>query len=285
MAGTKRRWEERAVARRDDPDRTQEWAGEWRTESRAARRRRGRPHQHGWLGRGLLALLVAAVALGTGWAGGYAVAMRGQVAALPRLVRERLSQHRAGPYVPYDSLPPFLVEALVATEDRAFWTNPGLSFEGIARAAVVDLEHGAFVEGASTLQEQLARDMFLSPKKTLSRKLESAVLALLITHDFRRREILALYLNEVYLGEGTYGIGQASETYFGVAPDRLTAAQCALLAGLPQAPSLDDPFLDLAAAKAREAVVLDSMVAVGDLSAARAAELIKAPLHLAQPST
>lgn len=222
-----------------------------------------------------------ATALGVAIAGGgYAVAMQPRVASLPALVRSRLRRQGAGPFVPYRRLPPFLVEALVATEDRSFWTNPGISFEGIARAALVDLAHGAFVQGASTLQQQVARDMFLTPRKTLVRKLESVVLALIMTWDFPRREIVALYLNEVYLGQGAYGIARAARTYFGVAPSALTPAQCALLAGLPQAPSTYDPLVDLADAKARQATVLQSMAAAGYISAARARALERAPLHL-----
>ncbi len=253
-------------------------AAERQPGGQSPRRGRHEPRRRPWRTVALLAL--AALAGSVLWAGSYALTMRAQVAALPVLVRARLRTDGGGPYVPYDRLPPFLVDALVATEDRTFWTNPGLSFEGIARAALVDLEHGAFLQGASTIQQQLARDMFLTPRKTIPRKLEGSILALMITRDFPRPEILAMYLNEVYLGNGATGIARAAQTYFGVAPDRLTPAQSALIAGLPQAPSAYDPLVHYAAAKARQAVVLESMASVGYITAAHAQALMRAPLDL-----
>jgi penicillin-binding protein 1A len=231
-------------------------------------------------GRAVGLVALAAAVAGLTWAVSYAIVMQPHVDALPTLVRARLKTHGGGAYVPYGRLPPFLVDALVATEDRTFWTNAGLSFEGIARAAVVDIEHGAFVQGASTIQQQVVRDMFLSARKTLPRKLQGSVLAVLMTLDFPRREILSLYFNEVYLGQGAYGIARAARTYFGKSPSALTPAQCAVLAGLPQAPSYDDPLTNYAAAKARQAIVLESMVATGYITAARARALARAPLGL-----
>jgi penicillin-binding protein 1A len=226
-------------------------------------------------------VLVLLVLGGSLWATAYALSMQARVAALPTLVRARLRAHGDGAYVPYDRLPPFLVQALVATEDRTFWTNSGISFRGIARAAIVDAIHLSFLEGASTIQQQIARDIYLTPRKTIVRKLEGTVLALVITHDFPRREILALYLNEVYLGQNAYGVARAARIYFGVSPEALTPAQCAVLAGLPQAPSAYDPLTDLDGAKARQQAVLASMVAVGDITKARARALARAPLGLA----
>lgn len=223
--------------------------------------------------------LGAVLALGLG-AAAYAVVMQPTVLKLPSLVRARLRANGGGAYVPYDRIPPFLVNALVATEDRSFWTNPGLSFEGIARAALVDLEHHALLEGGSTLQQQIARDMFLTPRKTFQRKFKGTVLAILMTRDFPRRELVALYLNEVYLGQGAYGLDRAAHTYFGVPPSRLDDAQCALLAGLPQAPSLYDPFTGYGDAKERQGAVLQSMVSAGYITARQAAALERAPLHL-----
>lgn len=225
--------------------------------------------------------LVAVVAVSAMVAGGvYAATMQPRLAALPSLVHTRLRTQGGGPYVPYAELPPFLVDALVATEDRSFWTNPGISFEGVARAAVVDISHGAFLQGASTLQQQLVRDMFLTPRKTLVRKAEGTLLALVATAEYPRTELLALYLNEVYLGQGAYGVASAARIYFGETVAQLTPAQCALLAGLPQAPSAYDPISHYAAAKARQNEVLASMVAAGYIEAARARSLYASPLHL-----
>ncbi len=251
---------------------------------KAAREARGGPPRRtGW--RALGGLVVAAAVVAVLAAAAYGAVMQPRVAALPVLVRARLAHYHGGPYVPYAGLPPFLVDALVATEDRSFWTNPGISFEGIARAALVDLERGAFVQGASTIQQQVARDMFLTPKKTIVRKLKGVVLAVIMTLDFPRTEIIALYLNEVYLGHGAYGIASAARSYFGVPPAALTPAQCALIAGLPQAPSLYDPLADLSDAKGRQAAVLESMVSAGYITAAQAHALGRAPLHLVRAGT
>lgn len=236
-----------------------------------ARRRRG------W--RAPVALAAAATVAFLAWATVYAISMQPRILAVPALARARVAQS-AGTWVPYDRIPRFLVHALVATEDRSFWTNPGVSFEGTARAVVVDIEQRAFVQGGSTLQQQIVRDLFLTPRKTLWRKLRGSVLSVLLTLDFPRSEIMAFYWNEVYLGAGSYGLASAARVYFGRAPSALTPAQCALLAGLPQAPSAYDPLVHLAAAKARQAVVLDSMMQAGYLSAAQARALSRAPLEL-----
>lgn len=233
--------------------------------------------QRGW--RIALALVGLAVVVLGATAVSYGISMQPRLLALPRIVRTRLARE-GSVWVPYDRIPPLLVEATVATEDRDFWTNPGISFEGIARAALVDLEHGAFLQGGSTLQQQIVRDLFLSPKKTISRKLRGTVLALWLTRDFPRTTIFALYVNEVYYGHGAYGLAKAARTYFGVAPSALTPAQCTLLAGLPQAPSYLDPLRNPRAAKARQAIVVESMVEAGYLTPHQAAAILRAPWHL-----
>ena len=250
-----------------------------------ARKRRdvcaaGARRRSGW--RRAAALAAAAIAAFLAWAAVYAVSMQPRLMTVPALVRARLARS-GGTWVPYDRIPPFLVQAVIATEDRSFWTNPGISFEGTARAALVDLERGAFVQGGSTLQQQIVRDLFLTPRKTIGRKIRGTVLSVLLTLDFPRPEIMAFYVNEVYLGYGAYGLESAARTYFGRPPSALTAAQCALLAGLPQAPSAYDPLVHRTAAKARQAVVLGSMVQAGYLSAARARALLRAPLGLRRP--
>lgn len=258
-----------------------------RTAHPSGRRRRteGAGHHLGSWGRVWRALsLLAAAALTAALVGAvsYAHSMEPQLRSLPSIVRTRLEREHSV-WIPYNRVPPALVDATIATEDRDFWTNPGISFEGIARAALVDIEHGAFLQGASTLQQQIIRDIFLSPKKTISRKLRGIVLSIALTRDFPRKTIFALYVNEVYYGNGAYGIARAARSYFGESPQALTPAQCTLLAGLPQAPSYLDPLRHPKAAKARQTIVVDSMVAVGYLTAPQAQAILRAPWHLVRP--
>ena len=219
--------------------------------------------------------VVAALAAG----GTYAYLRLPALRALPQRVRSQLQAHGSR-WVPLRGVAPSLVKALLATEDRTFWTNPGVSFEGIARSVLVDLASGQFVEGGSTLTQQLVRDELLTQAKTIPRKLEEMVLAIALTRLDPKREILALYLNEVYLGHGAYGILAASETYFGRTPAELTLAQSTLLAGLPQAPSYYDPLIDPKAAAARQEQVVAAMEQAGDLTPSQGRAVLKAPWGL-----
>lgn len=185
-----------------------------------------------------------------------------------------------GGFVPLPEIPKFLQLALIATEDRGFYHNAGFSVEGIGRALLADLEAGKPVQGASTITEQLIKDIFLTDQKTIPRKLKQIALAIMISRILPKNEILALYLNEVYLGHGAYGVGDASRVYFGQTVSALNNAQCALLAGLPQAPSAYDPLSHLKMAKQRQEEVLSGMVQVGYITARQAASIYRQPLHL-----
>ncbi len=219
----------------------------------------------------------AVVALAAG--GTYAYLRLPYLRALPQKVRQELSLHQSR-WVPLRDVAPSLVTALLATEDRTFWSNPGVSFEGIARSVLVDMAYGRFVEGGSTLTQQLVRDQLLNDQKTVPRKLEEMVLAIALTRLDPKREILTLYLNQVYLGHGAYGIFAASETYFGRTPAELTLAQSTLLAGLPQAPSYYDPLADPKAAAQRQAQVVAAMEQAGALTQAQGRAVLKAPWGL-----
>ncbi|MCY0877175.1 MAG: transglycosylase domain-containing protein [Firmicutes bacterium] len=201
---------------------------------------------------------------------------------MPELLVARVNRIATahGGYTPLDKIPNFLQRAVIATEDRSFYQNDGIDFEGIARALVVDAIHMKPVQGASTITEQLVKDIFLTDNKTIQRKLKQIALAVMISKSMSKNEVLSLYLNEVYLGNGAYGVGQAAELYFGRNISQLSPAQCALLAGLPQAPSAYDPLIHLAMAKQRQWEVLESMVSAHDLSQAAAAAIAKAPLYL-----
>jgi len=224
-------------------------------------------------------LLLLIVLAGILLAAVFAVREQPLVRSLPERVRAEL-EARGGTWVPLEEIPPALQQAIIATEDRSFYTNLGVSFEGIARSVLVDLISGSFQEGGSTITQELARNQLLTKEKTISRKLKEMVLALMITRDFSKRDILAMYLNSVYFGHGAYGVEAAARTYFGRTAAALSPAQCTLLAGLPQAPSYLDPLKNYPAARERQAQVLQSMVQAGTLDAARAREILAAPLDL-----
>ncbi len=177
--------------------------------------------------------------------------------------------------VPHDFL-----RALIDTEDHSFYTNDGVSFRGIARSVLADLRGGGFVEGASTITQQLVRDRYLTDQKSIGRKIREVLLALEVTRAYTKNEIMLAYLNEVYLGNGAYGIGAAAHMYFGENPQQLDLAQCALLAGLPQAPSYLDPYYNLKGAKYRQKIVLQNMVTAGDITQKQADAAYAEPLHL-----
>lgn len=182
--------------------------------------------------------------------------------------------------VPLSEISPNLQHALVAIEDHSFYTNPGFDITSILRAAFVDIIHRRAVQGASTLTEQLAKDLYLSDKKTLVRKAQEFMIGLELAHTYTKQQILDMYLNEVYLGDGASGVYSASKAYFDETPSQLTLAQAAMLAGLPQAPSLYDPLVNLKLAKQRQLQVLNAMVKYGYISKAQANQAYAAPLNL-----
>ncbi len=163
-------------------------------------------------------------------------------------------------------LPPALPEAVVAVEDRRFWTHWGLDLGGILRAAVVDARAGRVVQGGSTITQQVAKNLFLSNARTFRRKVQEVLLTLWLEHTFTKREILEIWLNRVYLGSGAWGVDAAARRYFGVPAAKLSLWQCAVIAGLPRAPSRFSPRVDPAAAAARAHEVLAAMVADGAIT-------------------
>ena len=157
-----------------------------------------------------------------------------------------------------------LIDATIATEDKDFYSNPGIDPAGIVRAVWQDLSQGGLVQGASTITQQLAKNVLISREernqKSYARKIKEAVLAVRISDSYSKNQILEMYLNEVYYGHRAYGVEAAAQTYFGKSARDLTLAEASLLAGLPQAPSAYDPLLHVQAAKDRQAHVLDRMV-------------------------
>ncbi len=205
------------------------------------------------------------------------------IVRLPAITAAAMRRHHAQPVV-LSAVSPWFLKALIATEDRTFYTNLGVSLQGIVRSFWVDLQEGAYVQGGSTITQQLVRDQLLTTKKTFRRKLSGALLALAVTARYPKPEILDLYVNQVYLGNGYWGVGSAARGYFGTSARRLSPAQAAVLAGLPQAPSALDPLVHLRAARQREWVVLENLVAIRALTPARAHQIFRMPLHLVRHS-
>ena len=165
--------------------------------------------------------------------------------------------------VPLDKIPTYLKTALIATEDRKFYSHSGLDLKGIARALVKDILAGKFVEGASTITQQLAKTLFLTPRKTMVRKVKEAILAFQLERRYTKDEILELYLNQVYFGSGAYGVQSAAEIYFSKSVGELSLAECALIAGMPKSPSRYSPLVNMELALRRRNIVLRQMQATG----------------------
>lgn len=165
--------------------------------------------------------------------------------------------------VPFSMIPDLLKQAIIATEDRHFYHHTGIDIKGIARAVFKDISAGKFIQGASTLTQQLAKTLFLTPHKSLIRKLREAILAIQLERRYTKNEILGMYLNQVYFGSGAYGIESAAGLYFGKSVKDLCLSECALLAGLPKAPSRYSPLVNHTLAKKRRDVVLKQMLDTG----------------------
>lgn len=172
--------------------------------------------------------------------------------------------------VSINNVSPYVQQAIIANEDSRFYKHLGIDPIGILRAVWVDIRRGEIVEGGSTITQQLAKNMFLTQEQTWIRKLKEALLALIIERKFSKQEILQAYLNQVYFGEGAYGIEAASQVYFGKHANELSLAESALLAGLPRGPNIYSPYIDSKAALERRNVVLNGMVKEGYISEAQA---------------
>ncbi len=168
--------------------------------------------------------------------------------------------------VSFAQISPWLPKATVAIEDRRFWQHGGIDVEGTLRAVIADLRAHHVVQGGSTITQQLVRNLYISRERTFRRKLKEACLAIKLARHWSKRRILTAYMNQVYYGNHAYGIEAAAETYFSQHASRLTLSQSALLAGLPQAPSIYDPFHRPADALARRDAVLKAMLASGDIT-------------------
>jgi len=275
----------------------------------AKRRRRGvtgrwrwlryRARQGSWvrralIGVGLLTLLAATlVGAGTLWALTILPRSLPSVTALENfeplkgskiydendaLITELHVERRI--FVPLSQVPRVLQDAVIATEDRRFYYHWGVDPIGIGRAVLQNYRRGRIVEGGSTITQQLTKVLFLTPDRSLERKLKEAVLALEIERRYPKDRILEMYLNHVYFGQGAYGVEAAARTYFGKSVSEITVREAALLAGLPRAPSTYAPFEHPKVAKQRREVVLRRMVEYGALREKDAGKLARSDLGL-----
>lgn len=186
--------------------------------------------------------------------------------------------------VSINEVPQNLQNAFVAAEDVRFYEHHGVDPRGIMRAVWANLiTRNATGQGGSTITQQLARNAFLTQEQTLKRKLLEVVLAFEIEDKYTKKQILEMYMNQIYFGQGCYGIQTASRVYFGKDVKDLTLAQCALLAGLPNSPNYYSPFRSVEAAKYRQGIVLDQMAKYGYITEADAKAAKEADLHLAKP--
>ncbi|EMH4164625.1 peptidoglycan glycosyltransferase/peptidoglycan DD-transpeptidase MrcA [Pluralibacter gergoviae] len=175
-------------------------------------------------------------------------------------------------------MPPELVKAFIATEDSRFYEHHGVDPVGIFRAASIALFSGHASQGASTITQQLARNFFLSPEKTLTRKIKEVFLAIRIEQLLSKDEILELYLNKIYLGYRAYGVGAAAQVYFGKSVDQLTLSEIAVIAGLPKAPSTFNPLYSMKRALARRNVVLSRMLSENYITQAQYDDASRQPI-------
>jgi len=182
--------------------------------------------------------------------------------------------------VPLKDMPRTLIDAFVAAEDSRFYKHQGIDFISIVRAFFKNLEAGTIVQGGSTITQQVTKSFLLTPERSYKRKLKEAILAYRIDKAFSKEDILYLYLNQIYLGHGAYGVQAASENYFGKSVKDLNLAECAILAGLPQAPSKYSPFRYPERAKQRQIYVLNRMVDEAYITNIQATEAINTKLDI-----
>ncbi len=235
------------------------------------------------LGWGVIAAIAVAVGLVA------ALPLRGTAAASPTIIYDDRGRVLASLFpqnrvpVTLAQVPPVMQHAVIDAEDRDFYVEFGINPRSILRAALVDLRAHRIIEGGSTIAQQLAKTLFLTPARTFARKAEELAYTLKLEATYSKPRILQMYLNAVYFGDGAYGIGAAAETYFGKPIQDITLPEAALLAGLIRAPETYDPYLHPQAARQVRGIVLDSMVAAGAITRAEGAAAAAQPLGVVAP--
>lgn len=181
-------------------------------------------------------------------------------------------------WIPLEKMPDNLKEAFLAIEDTQFYEHHGISIRGILRALYSNLRQKTMDQGASTITQQLARNLFLSQERSLKRKIAEILISLEIEKKFTKNEILEMYLNQIFLGSGSFGVEAAARTYFGKPVSDLNLGEAAVIAGLPQAPSIYSPFVDMEACKERQTTVLNRMKDLGLITKEEADHYIEEPI-------
>jgi monofunctional glycosyltransferase len=190
---------------------------------------------------------------------------------------QRVKQIQAqGSYTSFEELPDTYVDAVIAAEDHRFYDHNGIDLIAIGRAVVNDIKAMSFVEGGSTITQQLAKNLFFSQEKELTRKVAEVFMAFHLEANYSKEEILELYVNSIYFGNGCYDVASASRSYFGVEPEQMDENQCTLLAGIPNAPSVYDLTQNPDLAAQRQRQVVDMMVKHEYLTADEAIAIVPA---------
>ncbi|MBL7686566.1 MAG: transglycosylase domain-containing protein, partial [Bdellovibrionaceae bacterium] len=179
---------------------------------------------------------------------------------------------------PIEKIPKRLIDSFVAIEDRQFFEHTGINYLAIARAALANFTSGRTKQGASTITQQLAKQLFLSPERTYTRKIKEALLAKRLEENLSKEEILYLYLNQIYFGSGAHGVEAAAEIYFRKKLDELTLGEMAVIAGLPQRPSDYSPIENPRLAKGRQREVLNALAATGKITQEEADKAFNEPI-------
>lgn len=219
-------------------------------------------------------ILIALFAIVTGF-----FAVRGAI--LWNKAKDGLSVGRAAEairaaehFTPYEDLPQFYIDAVISVEDRRFWDHSGISVRSIARAVFYDLKTKSLEQGGSTITQQLVKNVWFSEEKKFERKFAEVFAAFELERELDKKDIFELYVNTIYFGSGCYGVGAAAWGYFGKAPSQLSDYECAMLAGLPNAPSAYSPDESPELARQRLEQVLDAMQANGVLTEEAANEIL-----------
>ena len=216
------------------------------------------------------AALIAAVVFGVM---GYQM-YRSAVAQQP--LEDKVEEIRSTEsFTSYQELPQIYIDAVISTEDRRFWSHSGVDVVALGRALYNDLRTWSFVEGGSTITQQLAKNLYFTQEKKLVRKFAEAFVSFQLEANYSKEEIFELYVNTIYFGSGYYGIRQAAQGYFGKEPAQLSDSEAVLLAGLPNAPSAYTPDTNPELAQQRMQQVINSMVANGALTRREADALLQ----------
>lgn len=184
-------------------------------------------------------------------------------------------------FLTYDQIPKTYVNAVIATEDRTFFSNIGIDPIGIGRSVYVDMQKKQYTQGGSTITQQLVHNALLSNyQRSIQWKVVEALYAMGLYDTMNKQETFALYANDIYFGQGAYGLYEAAQTYFGKPPSQLNDGELTMLAGLPNAPSVYDPFHAMSLARQRQKVVLLNMVDSGVITQTQADQIFKEPIRL-----